>query len=150
MIRRILVGLGGTPFTPTAIRYAVELAKAQQADILGMTVIDRRRLVALHKAFLPAQEAIHEMRRLDTIEKNQEQSVADFELACTEAGLPYAATRESGDPFQTMISQARYYDLMIFGLRSLFDYNVVDTAPTDVLARLVSRGISATQPFRCF
>ncbi len=40
-----------------------------------------------------------------------------------------------------MISQARYYDLMIFGLRSLFDYNVVDTAPTDVLTRLVSRGV---------
>jgi len=25
MIKRVLVGLGGTPFTPTAIRYAVEL-----------------------------------------------------------------------------------------------------------------------------
>ena len=40
-----------------------------------------------------------------------------------------------------MISQARYYDLMIFGLRSLFDYDVAGTAPSDVLSRLVSQGV---------
>ncbi len=62
MIRRILVGLGGTPFTSAAIRYAVELAQVQQANVLGMTVIDRRRLAALHKASGTAQEAIQEMR----------------------------------------------------------------------------------------
>ena len=141
MIRRILVGLGGTPFTPTAIRYAVELAQVQQADILGMTVIDRRRLAALHKSSGRTKDAIYEMRRLDSIQKNQEQSVADFEQACANAGLRYDVTQESGDPFETMISQARYHDLMVFGLRSLFDYDVVDTAPTDVLTRLVSRGV---------
>ena len=39
MIGRILVGLGGTPFTHTAIRYAVELAQVHEAELLGMTVI---------------------------------------------------------------------------------------------------------------
>lgn len=141
MIRRILVGLGGTPFTATAIRYAVELAQVQQAEVLGMTVIDRRRLAALQKASGRADDAIQELRRLDAIQKNQEQSIAEFELACADAGLKYTFVQESGDPFETMMSQARYYDLMIFGLRSLFDYDVVDTAPTDVLSRLVSRGV---------
>ena len=141
MIRRILVGLGGTPFTPTAIRYAVELAQVQQADVLGMTVIDRRRLAALQKVDGTARDTIHEMRHLDTLQKNQDQSIADFELACTNAGLRYDVTQESGDPFESMISQARYYDLMIFGLRSLFDCSVFDTAPSDVLTRLVTRGV---------
>lgn len=141
MIARILVGLGGTPFTPTAIRYAVELGKVHQAEVLGMTVIDRRRLGALTRASGAAKDAVQEFKRLDATEKKQEQSIEEFKSACTNAGLSHAVARESGDPFEKMISQARYYDLMIFGLRSLFDYDVVGTAPTDVLSRLVSRGV---------
>jgi len=141
MIARILVGLGGTPFTPTAIRYAVELAQTHQAELLGITVIDRRRLGALTKTAGAAKDAVRELKRLEATEQQQAQSIADFESACAAAGLEYAVARESGDPFEKMISQARYYDLMIFGLRSLFDYKVVETAPTDVLTRLVSRGV---------
>lgn len=141
MIARILVGLGGTPFTPTAIRYAVELAKVHQAELLGMTVIDRRRLGALTRASGAAKDAVQELKRLDETEKQQEQSIEDFESACANAGLRHTVARESGDPFEKMISQSRYYDLMIFGLRSLFDYDVAGTASTDVLSRLVSRGV---------
>jgi nucleotide-binding universal stress UspA family protein len=141
MIKRILIGLGGTPFTPTAIRYAVELAEVHEAELLGMTVIDRRRLSALTRASGRAQDALRESRRLEGTEKQQEQAIVDFESACTNAGLRYNVTRESGDPFEKMISQARYYDLMIFGLRSLFDYDVAGTKPSDVLTQLVSRGV---------
>ena len=141
MIKRILVGLGGTPFTPTAIRYAVELAQSHQAELLGVTVIDRRRLGALTKASGAAQNAVREFGRLEEIEKRQERAIADFESACANAGLPYAVTRESGDPFENMISQARYYDLMIFGLRSLFDSDIVTSNASDVLTRLISRGV---------
>lgn len=141
MIRRILVGLGGTPFTPTAIRYAVELAQAHQAEVLGATVIDHRRLGALAKASGTAKDAVQECHRIEEIRKRQEQAIADFESSCANANLRYSVTRESGDPFEKMTSQARYYDLMIFGLRSLFDYDVVATAPSDVLTRLVSRGV---------
>ncbi len=141
MIKRILVGLGGTPFTPTAIRYAVELAKVQQAELLGLTVIDRRRLGALTKSSGNAQSAVREAKRLDEIVAKQELSIIDFGSACTNAGLHYDVIRESGDPFEKMISQARYYDLMIFGLRSLFDYDLVGGEASDVLTRLVSRGV---------
>jgi nucleotide-binding universal stress UspA family protein len=141
MIARILVGLGGTPFTPTAIRYAVELAQVHQAEVLGITVIDRSRLGALTNASGAARDAVHELKRLDMTEKQQEQAIEDFESACAKAGLRYAVARESGDSFEKMISQARYYDLMIFGLRSLFEYDVLGSSPSDVLTRLVSRGV---------
>ena len=141
MIKRILVGLGGTPFTPTAIRYAVELAQAHQTEILGITVTDRRRLGALTKSAGSAQDAVIETQRLEKTVTQQEQSIAEFQSACDIAVLEYDVTRESGDPFEKMISQARYYDLLIFGLRSLFDYDVVETDASDVLTRLVSRGV---------
>ena len=50
-------------------------------------------------------------------------------------------TQETGDAFERMTSLSRYYDIMIFGLRSLFDYKFAEGPPTDILARLVSRGV---------
>lgn len=141
MIKRILVGLGGTPFTPTAIRYAVELAQVHQAEIVGVTVIDRRRLGALTKAAGAAQDAIKEFKRLEDAGNRQEQAIVDLESACADEGIRCAVSRESGDPFERMISQARYFDLMLFGLRSLFDYGFLKTDSSDVLTRLVSRGV---------
>ena len=44
MIKRILLGLGGTPFTDVAIQRVVELAKAHDALITGVTVVDTQQL----------------------------------------------------------------------------------------------------------
>lgn len=147
----ILVGLGGTPFTPTAIRYAVELAQVHEAEVLGITAIDWRRLHAFTHGS-NAEAAVRERQRFDAALKQQEQSIEDFVSACTGAGLHHSLARESGDPFEKMISQARYHDLMIFGLRSLFDCDVVGPASSDVLTRLVSRGarpiLAVSQEYR--
>ena len=40
MIKRILLGIGGTPYTSVAIQRAVELAKRFEAEITGVTVLD--------------------------------------------------------------------------------------------------------------
>jgi hypothetical protein len=44
MIKRILVGLAGTIYTPVAIERAVTLAKEHDAEVTGVTVLDPRRL----------------------------------------------------------------------------------------------------------
>ena len=40
MIKRILVALSGTPFTNSAIRLAIDLAKVHDAHLTGATVVD--------------------------------------------------------------------------------------------------------------
>jgi len=44
MIKRILLGLGGTPFTDVAIERAPKLAKVHNAMITGVTVVDTKQL----------------------------------------------------------------------------------------------------------
>ena len=44
MIKRILLGIGGTPFTKVAIRRAVELGRLHDATITAVTVVDHKRL----------------------------------------------------------------------------------------------------------
>ena len=56
------------------------------------------------------------------------------------AGVRHRIVREVGEPFALMISEARYHDLMIFGLRSLFESDLVGD-PHDALVRLVRSGV---------
>lgn len=141
MLKRIHVGLGGTPFTPTAIRYSVELGQAHQAEVLGTAIIDRTRLAALSKTAEAGTDLLDEYRRLEAIDRRQKRSIAEFESQCDNAAISHTVTRASGDPFEKMISQAQYHDLMIFGLRSLFDFDFLETDGAGPLSRLVSSGV---------
>ena len=38
MIKRVLVGLAGTPYTPVAIQQAITIAQANSAEVTGVTV----------------------------------------------------------------------------------------------------------------
>ena len=40
MIKRILVGLGGTPFTAAATQWATELGDLHQAQLTGVTIVN--------------------------------------------------------------------------------------------------------------
>ncbi len=44
MLKRILVGLGGTEYTISAIRQAVALAQVHDAQVTGVSVLDETRL----------------------------------------------------------------------------------------------------------
>ena len=67
-------------------------------------------------------------------------AVQEFTETCKAAGIRYQIVREVGEPFTLMIDQARYHDLMIFGLQSLFAFNLVPD-PLDALVRLVQAGV---------
>ncbi|MCL6503967.1 MAG: universal stress protein [Pirellulales bacterium] len=142
MIKRLLVGLGGTRYTPVAVRYAVELARQFAASITGVTVLDLTRIEAVGSVPLGAGEAARELRehRLEVTRRSIEEDVVEFRRACGEAGLPFEVLQEVGDPFDTFIDLARYHDLMVFGLRGIFEYDVVPDPP-DTLARLVQSGV---------
>jgi nucleotide-binding universal stress UspA family protein len=142
MIKRILVGLGGTPYTPFAVARAIELARAHQAQLTGATVVDVRRLKRVGPVPLGASASAKELRefRLEVAQEHVEEATAQFESACREAGVSYCVRQEEGDPFATMARDARYHDLMIFGLKSLFEHDVVRD-PHDVLVRLIAEGV---------
>jgi nucleotide-binding universal stress UspA family protein len=142
MVKRILVGLGGTSCTPVAIRRGVELAVAHQAQLTGVTVIDKERLEDVGPVPLGGGEAARELRehRATITRKHIEDSIRQFEAACRRAGVRYVVDQETGDSFSLMTHLARYHDLMIFGLRSIFDCGLHLDPPT-VLSRLILQGV---------
>jgi len=142
MIKRILVGVGGTPFTEVAFKRAVELAQLHDATITGVTVVDTDRLQKVGPVPPGAGAFAQRMaeRRIAVTRERVELAMNASSQNCQEAEVACSLERESGDPFDLMISYSRYHDLTIFGLKSLFDYGIT-TEPKDALIRLVSQGV---------
>jgi len=142
MIKRILVGLAGTTYTPVAIQRAITLAQAHEAEVTGVTVLDSSRVrcegIGLAKA--PNRELVRGERM--AIERSQiVQTVDDFKAACQSAHIKHHIVEESGDAFTSLVELARYHDLMVFGLRSVFDYDFHAGDPESLLIRLVGAGV---------
>ena len=142
MMKRILVGLGGTEYTKSAIQQAVTLAQTHDAEVTGVSIIDEGRLTYSGPVPIGGGHYAHELAndRMEKAKERSDRAVQEFTDACRAAGVRHQVLREVGKPFTLMIDQARYHDLMIFGLRSLFEFDLVPD-PHDALVRLVQAGV---------
>ncbi len=143
MIKRILVGLGGTPFTKVATQRATELANLHQAQTTGVTVVDTSKLDKVGPVPAGAgayAQRIREKKR-EVTQEATEQAVEAFKKQCGDHQVVCRRIEyEKKDPFAAMISEARYHDLTIFGLRSIFDYGFT-TDPNKAIIKLVTHGV---------
>lgn len=127
MIKRILVALSGTPCTASAIAHGVELATAHNAELTGVTVIDPDRLQDVGPVPIGGAAAAHELaeHRMLLASQHVEEVIAQFEIACSDAGVNSQILRETGDSAEKLLADWRYHDLTIIGLRGLFEYGIL-------------------------
>jgi nucleotide-binding universal stress UspA family protein len=141
MIKRILVVLSGTPYTRAAIQHAVELAQRHRARVTGVAILDRkgaaqRRLVRAGAA----SEKPPGDRGVGLLEGRIDAAVSEFEETARRSGIVHRVIRAEGDPIEALCKAWRYQDLMLVGLRGLFDYGVL-AEPKDALLRLITSGV---------
>jgi nucleotide-binding universal stress UspA family protein len=143
MIKRILVGLGGTPFTTVATKIATELGDLHQAQLTGVTVVDTSKLDKVGPVPLGGQAYAQRMRerKFKITKEGTEKAIAAFKEHCGEQEVVCRRIQyEQKDPFAALISEARYNDLTIFGLRSIFDYGFT-TDPDKAIIKLLAQGV---------
>ncbi len=142
MIKRILVGLAGTEYAEVAIRRAVELARIHTAEIMGVTVMDPRNLrVGPVPAGGGAAAKDLQLHRVELSQEHIDKAIEHFEKACIAEQVSFDVCREEGNAFRLMQKMARFYDLTIFGLRSVFEYYFEDTDSSSLLSRLLGEGV---------
>lgn len=152
MIRRILVGLGGfdtqnASYTESATQMAIDLAQRHEARLSGVTVVNATVLNRVGPVPLGAGAAAADLRehRQEETRTRIDEAVAHFRHACKVAGVYAEVHRESSDrPFDYLISQARYHDVTLMGLRGLFEYGVCGEAqydPASSLVQLIEGGV---------
>ncbi|MEO1498537.1 MAG: universal stress protein [Planctomycetota bacterium] len=152
MIGRILVGLGGLEshdagYTESATQTAIDLAHRYSASLTGVTVVNVAQLNQVGPVPIGGASAARELRehRVHESRDRVEAAVAHFEDLCDGAGIAQRVLREEREePFDYLISQARYHDLTVIGLRGLFEYGVLGEAEyhaATTLVRLIRGGV---------
>jgi nucleotide-binding universal stress UspA family protein len=142
MIKRILVALSGTPYTPIAVRYAIELAQRHDAELSGVTILDLERLDRTGPVPIGGASAAHALaeHRVEVTRERVEEQITAFEDACRDAGIKSCVYREQGDVMDELISCWRYHDLTVFGLRGMFEYGVVSN-PDNQIVKMIAAGV---------
>lgn len=143
MIKRILVGLGGTPFNTTATQYATQLADLHQAQLTGVTVISTSKVAGIGP--VPAGANVYAQRLREKKEhmtrEGMQLAIDAFKASCSAQHVVCRRIEyEQKDTFAAMIAEARYNDLTIFGLRSLFEYGFVED-PDKAIVKLMTQGV---------
>ncbi|TQV76118.1 universal stress protein [Denitrobaculum tricleocarpae] len=142
MVKRLLVGVAGTPAMAAKIKHTIDLAKLHDAEISILSVVDVARLSALGPVPLGAGKYAQDLRegRIAKSHKLDENAIAGFEAACGEAGIPVQVIRQEEDPMEAVTSTWRYHDLCILGARGWFDHGVV-ADPQNALLKLITGGV---------
>lgn len=143
MIKRILVGLGGTPFTAVATRTATELGDNHQAQLTGVTIVDTSKLEKVGPVPAGADAYAQRMRekKIRVTHEGTELAISLFKEHCSNQKVICRRIQyEQGDPFEAMIAESRFNDLTIFGLRSIFEYGFV-ADPDKAIVKLLRQGV---------
>lgn len=143
MIKRILVGIGDAQFTASATAHAVELAKRSGASLTGVSILD---IAGIRKetAYVPLGgggfAADMSAAAFEDAHRSIDEATDKFVRLCEEADVAYEFSKVSGEPFGEFIERSKYHDLMVCGLRGLFEHGAIPE-PKNELARLVASGV---------
>lgn len=144
MIKRILVGVGNSQAARSVADHAVELARAFEAELLGVAVTDPLRLewTGPRPIGMGVEAVTAELRedRLERAKTDIDAAKQIFAERCLADGVAHGFSEQVGDPFEIVEQLVRYQDMCVFGLRGLFEHGVVPE-PRDALERLVAGGV---------
>ena len=142
MVKRVLVGIAGTPSLPAKIECAIDIAKRHNAELSLVSVVDVDRLSRVGPVPLGAGMYAQDMRK-NRIAKSHaldEDAIEKFEAACKQAGVPVKTIRREDHPLDVLAAVWRYHDLCLLGARGWFDYGVMPE-PENGLLDLIAKGV---------
>jgi nucleotide-binding universal stress UspA family protein len=144
VLKRILVPLDLSPYTDTAVRLAATMAKIYDAEITGLVVLD---IPGIEKSIGPIPlGALHFAEKIELAKKTEasqriETLMEKFADICDKEGIAYTEAHEQGYPSHEIIEVSKYYDLIIMGLRTFYQFETSDKAG-DSLENMLKESIT--------
>jgi nucleotide-binding universal stress UspA family protein len=146
MIKRILVALDVDTDTPVATRYALRLAKRYNATLTGLAIVDVKNIyTSIGYAGGAGMYYADRMREYLTEDTRREAQrlIRTFSDLAEKSGAAHVETIEEGVPYEYIIDEMKYHDLLVIGRESHFFYNRPDQT-TNTVSEVVKRGVSPT------
>lgn len=144
MIKRILVALDPSSQTEVATRFSIDLATANKARLTGLAVVNTEQISSEVGAGGIGTIYYAEKLRSYLSKKSRDtasQLVDRFKSAVGASGLKHSEMVEEGVPFERIIEDMKYYDLLVMGRDPHFYYNKPDEK-TKTLGSVVKKGIA--------
>ncbi len=148
-VKRILVPLDVSEYAEAATERACQLAKANQASVTGMVVLDSPEISGLNLPAHPVHLLDYTKERIAARTHQAGQAIHNelekFAYRCEQAQVSHNKTEFQGVPAEQIIEASHYFDLLVMGLRTHFHFEtqscagdslekVLDHSPTPVLA----------------
>ncbi|MDX6750957.1 universal stress protein [Geminicoccaceae bacterium 1502E] len=142
MIRRILVGVSGTPGLADKLAYVVELAARHRAEIGALSIVEVERLADLQPSPLGGSDAgdLAAAERIRQSSDNAEQTLRELERLGPQHGVAVTRLERRGDPLDELLRACRYHDLLVLSLRGWFEEGVLEE-PENALLKLLASGV---------
>ena len=138
-LKRVLVALGGSRYMDSALTEAVQIARRNGAEIVGVVVLNETLVDPAQAAPIGVGAAAADLRdeRRRKVEEGIEASIRRFEEVLSDSGLPGRVRRLDGDAQEVLVEATKLADLSIIGIRQAFDYGTVDHGE-DFIARVAN------------
>ncbi len=146
MIKKILVALDADTDTPVATRYASDIARRHSAEVTGLAVVDMGSIEASSRG-----GGIGSMYLMEKVQENltaEARSIARqltnaFKEAMEGFGVAFDVQVEEGVPFERIVEDMKYHDLLVVGKVPHFFYSHPEEK-TKTLVRVVKKSIGPT------
>ncbi|MFC1561862.1 universal stress protein [candidate division KSB1 bacterium] len=154
MIKRILVPLDDSAFATTALEYACTIAQYNDAEVTGIAVLD---IPGIRKSVgpVPAGASYYaEKMRKDRQDKefhHIKSLLNAFKKKCERSNVKYREATHQGHPSEIIIQKSMYFDLIVAGLYSRFQYAEGDRPPetiVDILDSSVTPILAVPEKFK--
>ena len=143
MIKRILVPLDSSKYTKNAIKYAIMVAKKHNASLTGMTILD---VAAIEESVgsVPVGGIYwaEKLEKAKTAEVSSRLNLVEekFTKLCADNKVSYDLEESKGVPSDWILKKAKFYDLVVMGMRTYFELENPDKSG-DTIKKVLNHSV---------
>lgn len=140
MNQRIVVGLDGTSYSHSAIKWACVRAKTFGGIVIGIAVVDapgieKSEVGAGVGGNYYAKKAID--YKLEDASTRTAGFISDFKQRCTVEGVPHETYLKLGEPIDIFKEEGKTADLIVMGLRTYFKFETTNEPDEGLIRKLL-------------
>ncbi len=139
MVKKILVALDPDTDTPIATQYAIDIARRHGASVTGFAVVDTEHIQTESRGGGIGSMYYGEKLRKEWLEETRQRAqelIGVFRTTMEEAGVPFEEYVREGAPYEQIVDEMKYHDLLVIGKTPHFFYGHPEQE-TNTLARVV-------------
>jgi nucleotide-binding universal stress UspA family protein len=129
MIRSILIGLDGSPYSETAVALGLQWAQQTGAELVGLAVVDEPGICRPEPTGIGGSAYKHNRDQvvLERARLRARELLDEFSRRSAEANVAHKSLERTGVPSEQILAEAEDFDLTLLGLQTFFQFQAPPT-----------------------